>query len=636
MSLLTCDDLSLEFGDQTLLRHAYVSIDPAERICLIGRNGAGKTTLMKLITGEIQPDSGEIRYKQALRISQLQQALPGELHLTVHEYVAGGLAHLGRLIDEYRARSHEVTDKAALRDLEQLQHRIEAEGGWNLDKRVATVLTELGLPAEKHLKDLSGGWQRRVGLARALVSNPELLLLDEPTNHLDLAAMTWLEDRVRNYPGAVLFITHDRALLQRIATRIVELDRARLMSWPGDYRNFLRRKEEALDAEAKDKAEFEKKLAEEEVWIRQGIQARRTRNEGRVRALLALRAEYAERQRMKAQAKARIHIEQADAESGRKVIELNNVSHGYDDRLLIDRLTMKVMRGDRIGLIGNNGVGKSTLLRIMLGEAKPDAGTVKLGTNLEIGYFDQMRRELDPEKTIAEVVGDGRDYITLNGKKRHVIGYLRGFLFEAQRAMTPIKAISGGERNRVILARLFTRPTNLLVLDEPTNDLDIETLEVLEDRLIEYQGTLIIVTHDREFLDNVVTSTLVFEDDGKVRAYPGGFSDWARKGRQLTEADDPNRETRQSRAGASAKRQSGRPKKLSYKFKRELEQLPRKIASLEAEIAGLEAEIADPAFYAQSFEDIVQPTLARLDAQRHELEKHFERWAELEALSSPP
>ncbi|CAN5333192.1 ATP-binding cassette domain-containing protein [soil metagenome] len=638
MTLLTCDDLSLEFGDQPILRHTSFSIDPAERICLIGRNGAGKTTLMKLIIGEIQPDSGEIRYKQALRISQLEQALPDELHLTVHEYVAGGLAHLGRLIDDYRDKSHHATE-AALRDLEDLQHRIETEGGWNLDKRVETVLTELGLPADKRLEDLSGGWQRRVGLARALVSNPELLLLDEPTNHLDLAAMTWLEDRVRNYPGAVLFITHDRALLQRLATRIVELDRSRLTSWPGDYQNFLRRKEEALDAEAKGKADFEKKLAEEEVWIRKGIQARRTRNEGRVRALLALRREYAERQNMKPQAKARIHIEQAEAESGRKVIELNNVSHGYGGLKLIDRLSMKVMRGDRIGLIGNNGVGKSTLLRIMLGELEPDAGTVKLGTNLEVGYFDQMRRELDPEKTISEVVGDGRDYITLNGKPRHVIGYLRGFLFDAKRAMTPIKAISGGERNRVILARLFTRPTNLLVLDEPTNDLDIETLEVLEDRLIDYPGTLIVVSHDREFLDNVVTSTLVFEDDGKVRAYAGGFSDWVRRGRHLTETDDPNRAGRKPRDTGGARRPSRQPKKLTWKLARELERLPDTITSIEADIARLEAKIADPGFYAQSFEETVRPTLERLDMKRRELETHFARWTELEAmrnLNQPP
>ncbi|HUO83345.1 MAG TPA: ATP-binding cassette domain-containing protein, partial [Gammaproteobacteria bacterium] len=343
--------------------------------------------------------------------------------------------------------------------------------------------------------------------------------------------------------------------------------------------------------------------------------------------------EYAERQKMKPQAKARIHIEQAEAESGRKVIELNNVSHGYGGRQLIDKLTMKVMRGDRIGLIGNNGVGKSTLLRIMLGELKPDSGTVKLGTNLEIGYFDQMRRELDPEKTIAEVVGDGRDYITLNGKQRHVIGYLRGFLFEAKRAMTRIKAISGGERNRVILARLFARPTNLLVLDEPTNDLDIETLEVLEDRLIEYPGTLIVVTHDREFLDNVVTSTLVFEDDGKVRAYAGGFSDWARKGKHLTEADDPNRSDRKARGASTPKQPSRQPKKLTYRLKRELEQLPATIASIEQDIARLEAEIASPEFYVQSFEETVQPTLERLDTRRHELEQQFARWAELERLA---
>jgi ABC transport system ATP-binding/permease protein len=635
MPLLTLDDVSLELGDQPLLRHANLTLEAGERVCLIGRNGAGKSTLLRLITDEQQPDSGEIRRGQDLRISQLAQALPDELDQTVYAFVTGGLAHLAGLIEQYDRQSQRPLDAARLKELEELQQRIEAEGGWHLERRVETILTELELPADQPLRELSGGWQRRVGLARALVSNPELLLLDEPTNHLDLAAIEWLENRIRNYPGSVLFITHDRAFLQRLATRIVELDRTRLSSWPGDYQNFLRRKEEALHAESIERAGFEKQLAEEEAWIRQGVKARRTRNEGRVRALQAMRAEYAERQRFKPEPSARIHIEQSEQESGRKVIELKNVTHGYGGEPLIDHLSLKVMRGDRIGLIGNNGVGKSTLLRIMLGQLAPQRGTVKLGTNLRVGYFDQMRRDLDPDKTIAEVVSDGRDFIKLNGKDRHVIGYLRGFLFSAKRAMTPIKALSGGERNRVILARLFTRPSNLLVLDEPTNDLDIETLEVLEDRLAEYPGTLIVVSHDREFLDNVITSTLVFEPGSQVRSYVGGYSDWAQRGRRLAEMDDP-RQTKTKRRLASdpdAARATispgDPPKKLSYKFQRELEQLPDRIEALENEIAALEAQTNMPEFYAQPFEQ-VQPVLARLSIKKDELEKAVERWAALE------
>jgi ATP-binding cassette subfamily F protein uup len=639
MPMLTLDDLSLELGDQPILRHASLTIETGERVCLIGRNGAGKSTLLRLITGAQQPDSGEIRHSPDLRISQLAQALPDELRLTARAYVSGGLAHLASLIEQYHDQSQRRMDAAGLRELEHLQRRIEAEGGWDLGRRVETVLTELEIPGDARLEDLSGGWQRRVGLAQALVSNPELLLLDEPTNHLDLAAIEWLENRVRNYQGSVLFITHDRALLQRLATRIVELDRTRLTSWPGDYQNFLRRKEEALNAEVLDRAGFNRKLAEEETWIRQGIKARRTRNEGRVRALEAMRVEYAERQKFKPEQSARIHIEQSEQESGRKVIELKNVTHGYGGEPLIDKLSLKVMRGDRIGLIGNNGVGKSTLLRIMLGELAPQSGTIKLGTNLQVGYFDQMRRDLNPDKTIAEVVGAGRDYIKLNGKDRHVIGYLRGFLFSAKRAMTPVRALSGGERNRVILARLFTRPSNLLVLDEPTNDLDVETLEVLEDRLVEYQGTLIVVSHDREFLDNVITSTLVFEPGGKVRSYVGGFSDWARRGRQLAEKDDPNRaDTKNQRAPENANRtdapSESAPKKLSYRFQRELEQLPGRIETLEKEITALESQTADPEFYAQPFEQ-AQPVLDRLKMKKDELERAVDRWAELESQQLP-
>ena len=626
-SLVTLDDISLEFGDQPILRHASLIIENNERVCLIGRNGAGKSTLFRIITGCQEVDGGEIRRKHALRTSQLDQALPNELDQSVHEFVSGGLRHLGSLIEQYRLQSRQKLDPAGLRELEDLQHRIESEGGWNLSQRVDTVLTELDLPAEKFLRELSGGWQRRVSLARALVSNPELLLLDEPTNHLDLAAIEWLENQIRGYQGSVLFITHDRAFLQKLATRIVELDRSKLTSWPGDYRNFLRRKEETLHSEDTERAEFEKKLATEEAWIRQGIKARRTRNEGRVRALMTMRREYAEQQKFRRPRTARIHIEDSENESGRKVIELHNISYGYGRELLIKNLSLKIMRGDRIGLIGNNGVGKSTLLKIMLGELRPLSGSVKIGTQLDIGYFDQMRRELDPEKTIAETVGDGRDYIRLNGKDRHVIGYLRGFLFSAKRAMTPIKALSGGECNRVILARLFTRPSNLLVLDEPTNDLDVETLEVLEDRLVAYKGTLIVVSHDREFLDNVITSALVFEEGGNITRHAGGYSDWLGKGGHLAETDAPS--TDKHVPGSAGGTKSGGQKKLSYKLKLELEQLPQRIEALEADISVLEKQVNTTGFYARAFSEI-QPVLDELKAKQDELETAFKRWSELE------
>ena len=634
MSLLTLDDLSLQFGDQPILRNAFLEIEDKERICLIGRNGAGKSTLLKIITNEQQTDSGDIRYKHALRISQLTQALPTELHLTVREFVAGGLAHLGQLITNYEQQSHQKLDKNGLRELDDLHHQIDAEGGWNLDQRVDKVLSDLDIPRDKTLEQLSGGWQRRVGLARALVSNPELLLLDEPTNHLDLATIQWLEDRIRRYDGSVLFITHDRAFLQKLATRIVELDRTRLTSWPGDYKNFLRRKEETLNAEAIDKAQFEKKLSTEEIWIRQGIKARRTRNEGRVRALQALREEHIERQRFKPEQSARIHIEGSENESGRKVIEMHNVSYAYGDQKIIDKLNLKVMRGDRIGLIGNNGVGKSTLLNLMLGHLQAQSGRVKLGTNLDVAYFDQMRRELDPEQTIADIVGEGRDYIYLNGKERHVIGYLRGFLFSAKRAMTPVKALSGGERNRVILAKLFTRPSNLLVLDEPTNDLDIETLEVLEQRLVEYKGSLIVVSHDREFLDNIVTSTLVFEDNGTIQKYAGGYKDWLKQGKHLHEKDRVNSgEKKINKTDLPLENTSNKKIKLSYKLKRELEHLPSQIESLEEKISSLQNTIAKPKFYSSPYDE-VQITLQNLEQKQTELEQAINRWTELENMAS--
>jgi len=644
MAILTLDQIKLQFGDHTLFRGGSMSLEPGERVCLVGRNGAGKSTLLKIIMGRQELDEGELRMRQHLRISELKQTLPTELDEPVHVHVSRGLSHLKQLIDEYRARSQTELDEAGLRELQDLTHRIDAEGGWNPDVRVDTVLSEMGLPPDALLSDLSGGWQRRVGLARALVSNPELLLLDEPTNHLDLSAIEWLEERVKGYSqsqsGSVLFITHDRAFLDRLATRIIELDLGRFLSFPGGYRDFLRRKEELIETEKVEKADFEKKLAEEETWVRQGIKARRTRNEGRVRALMAMREEAAQRSELKRPKGPRIHIEGSDQESGRKVLELFNVQHSYgpaggDDEPVIRDLSLKIMRGDRIGLVGNNGVGKSTLLKLLLGELTPTRGTIKLGTNLQIAYFDQMRRELDPEATIVEVIGEGRDYITLNGKQRHVIGYLTGFLFSAKRAKTPIKALSGGECNRVILAKLFTRPSNLLVLDEPTNDLDVETLEVLEQKLVEYDGTLLIVSHDREFLDNVVTSVLVFEEGGVITRHPGGFSDWARKGRALAIMDDPvgdraKAQRKAARADAKAVAKAEAPAKMTYGEKLELRALPAKAAHQEALIAALQARIGDPDFYAQGYE-VTQPVLDDLAREQNELERITARWLELEA-----
>jgi ATP-binding cassette subfamily F protein uup len=447
------------------------------------------------------------------------------------------LTGIQALLDEYHRRSREELDPAGLRQLEELHRQIDTHGGWHIEQRVDATISELSLPADKSMHELSGGWRRRVALARALVQKPDLLLLDEPTNHLDIVTIQWLEDIVRSYDGCVMFITHDRAFLNRLATRIVEIDRGKLTSWPGDFKNYLRRKEESLEAESRANARFDKKLDQEEIWIRQGIKARRTRNEGRVRALMQMREERAKRQ--SPTRGARIYIEEAE-QSGRKVIRAKNVTYRFGDEPLIENFSIKIMRGDRIGILGNNGVGKTTLLRLLLGDIEPQSGTIKHGTNLEVGYFDQLRETLDEEKSVADNVGGGRTYIKLNGKDRHIIGYLKGFLFSPKRSVTPVKALSGGERNRIILAKLFTKAANFLVLDEPTNDLDMETLEVLEQRLTDYSGTLIVVSHDREFLDNVVTSTIVFEENGELREYVGGYSDWLRQGKALAEVDDPN------------------------------------------------------------------------------------------------
>ncbi len=627
MSLIRFDEVGLEFGEQKILVDADLAIEPGERVCLIGRNGAGKSTTLKLISGTIEPDRGEITRKADLVVAELAQTLPDAMDHSVRDIVRSGLDTVAGLLREYQSLSKQELDKAGMLELEALHARIDARDGWHIEQQVDTIVTDLELPADKTMSELSGGWRRRVALAQALVQKPDLLLLDEPTNHLDIATIKWLEDRVFAWPGSVLFITHDRAFLRKLATRIVEIDRGKLVSWPGNYDDYLRRKEKALEDEAAANARFDKKLAEEEIWIRQGIKARRTRNEGRARALEKMREVRAER--VAVEQKARIYIEEAD-QSGRKVIRARNVSYGYGENRIIEDFSIKIMRGDRIGLIGNNGVGKTTLLRLLLGELEPQSGTIKHGTNLEIGYFDQLRQTLDLEKSVAYNVGEGRTYIKLNGKDRHVVGYLKGFLFSPKRAMTPVKALSGGERNRVILAKLFTRPANLLVLDEPTNDLDIETLEVLEERLCDYQGTLIVVSHDRNFLDNVITSTIVFEEGGRVREYVGGYSEWVRHGHRLAETDTPGAGLEKAERERQ-RRESRRQTKLSYKDQRELDQLPAEIETLEARVESLQARVAAPDYYVQDAQT-VQSGLAELRDAEALLEARIERWGELESL----
>jgi len=628
-ALIRFDAVSLAFGDQVILTQANLQIEPGERLCLIGRNGAGKSSTLKLLTGKLEPDEGRIERQPGLDIAMLDQALAEGSERRVWDVVAEGMSEQTARIEAFRRLSADgQAQKSNLRELEMLEAAIEAGGGWSVDVQIDAIVTQMNLPSEEKMSELSGGWRRRVALAQALVRKPDLLLLDEPTNHLDISTIEWLEEEVRRFDGAVLFVTHDRGFVERLATRIIEIDRGQMRSWPGGYRDFLRQKDKADRDEDRRNALFDKKLAEEEVWIRQGIKARESRNEGRVRALQELREERAKR--IKRPRSAHIHLNESDQLSGKKVIEARNISHGYGDETLLKDFSLRVTRGERIGIIGNNGVGKSTLLRILLGELKPDSGSVKLGTHLEVAYFDQLRRELDTTKTVAEIVGEGRDYIHIYGKKKHIIGYLTDFLFSAKRAMTRVAALSGGERNRVILAKLFTQAANLLILDEPTNDLDVETLEALETRLSQYDGTLLVVSHDRYFLDKVVTSVLVFEGDATIKRYAGGYSDWARLHHALAtpEEDTPKRQT-----GKPERTEAPSPaRKLTYKLQRELDALPGQIEALEHNVEAIHKEVNAEEFYRGPHEQ-VQGKLEELNQLQRQLEAAVERWAELEAQS---
>ncbi|MBD3735995.1 MULTISPECIES: ATP-binding cassette domain-containing protein [Stutzerimonas] len=636
MTLLKFADVSLAYGTTPLLDRVSWQIARGERVCVIGRNGTGKSSMLSLVKGVRQPDDGEIWRAPGLKIGELPQELPRADERTVFDVVAEGLAGVGELLAEYHHLSMNIQNDADLEKLTHVQQALEAKDGWRLQQLVDSTLSRLQLPADRTLAELSGGWRRRVLLAQALVSEPDLLLLDEPTNHLDIGAIAWLEDALAGFNGAVLFITHDRAFLQNLATRILELDRGHLIDWNGDYASFLVHKEQQLAAEETANALFDKKLAQEEVWIRQGIKARRTRNEGRVRALKAMRAERSERRER--QGKASFQLESAD-KSGKQVIVAEHVSFAHPGgEPLIRDFSMVLQRGDRIGLLGANGSGKTTLLKLLLGELQPSSGSIHIGTKLEVAYFDQLRHQLDLEKTVIDNLAEGREFISIDGQNRHVLSYLGDFLFSPQRARTPVKALSGGERARLLLARLFSKPANLLVLDEPTNDLDVETLELLEEVLLGFAGTVLMVSHDRAFLDNVVTSTLVFQGDGEVREYVGGYQDWLRQGgspkllgiaeRAESRADKPQA-TEASTPATAPQVEPAAKKKLSYKLQRELDALPGKIDEVEQAIAAVQAEISAPAFYQQPSE-VTGATLARLESLQQELDTLVERWAELE------
>ncbi|MEZ9776646.1 ABC transporter ATP-binding protein [Vibrio sp. 10N.261.54.A5] len=634
MALLTIHNGQLAFGDHPLLDRADFVLQENERVCLVGRNGAGKSTLMKILSGNIIMDDGKMQITQDVVVSRLEQDPPRNEQGTVYDYVAGGLAEIGEQLKIY----HDLLDLIAidpseknLNRLTRVQEQLDHANAWRFEDRVSNVLAALKLTAETKLTDLSGGWQRKAALARALVCDPDVLLLDEPTNHLDVATIEWLEGFLKDFRGSIIFISHDRAFIKSMATRIVDLDRGKLSSFPGDYENYLVEKEEALRVEEMQNAEFDKKLAQEEVWIRQGIKARRTRNEGRVRALKKLREERLNRREV--QGKAVIQIDDGQR-SGKIVFEAENINFGFEGKEIVKDFSFNIMRGDRIALIGPNGCGKSTVLKLLLDQLKPDSGRLHCGTKLEVAYFDQYREILDPEKSVIDNLADGKQEVTVGGRERHALSYLQDFLFSPKRARTPVKALSGGEKNRLLLARIFLKSNNLLILDEPTNDLDIETLELLEDLLANYQGTLLLVSHDRQFVDNTVMTSWIFEGNGVIEEFVGGYHDaqqqrkQALEYRQVEKPSKPEKVVEETPKTAPVK---AKPKKLSYKLQRELEALPMRLEELETQIETLQEEVNDPSFFSKSVEQ-TQPVLDKLSAAEQELEVAFERWEELEAL----
>ncbi|MGD8111807.1 ABC transporter ATP-binding protein [Vibrio sp. TRT 17S01] len=634
MALLTINNGLLAFGDHPLLDNADFALQENERVCLVGRNGAGKSTLMKVLAGEVLLDDGKLTVTQDVVVSRLEQDPPRNEDGTVYDYVAGGLAEVGEQLKIYQDLLDLVANEPSEQNINKLartQEKLEHSGAWRFEDRIKNVLTALKLDGHTKLTDLSGGWQRKAALARALARDPDVLLLDEPTNHLDVTTIEWLEGFLKDFRGSIIFISHDRAFIKSMATRIVDLDRGQLASFPGNYENYLVEKEEMLRVEEMQNAEFDKKLAQEEVWIRQGIKARRTRNEGRVRALKKLRE--GRQNRREVQGKANIQIDDA-ARSGKIVFEAENVSYSIDGKSIISDFSFNVQRGDRIALIGANGCGKSTLLRLMLGELQPDSGKLHCGTKLEVAYFDQYREVLDPEKSVIDNLADGKQEVMVGERQRHALSYLQDFLFAPKRARTPVKALSGGEKNRLLLARIFLKSNNLLVLDEPTNDLDIETLELLEDLLANYQGTLLLVSHDRQFVDNTVMTSWIFEGEGIVEEFVGGYHDAQQQREQVIKSREAEKVVSKTKVVEETPKTVSpktKPKKLSYKLQRELEVLPAKLEQLEVEIETLQEQVNSSDFFSQSVEH-TQPVLDKLTALEQELEIAFERWEELEAM----
>ncbi|WP_047707706.1 ABC transporter ATP-binding protein [Plesiomonas sp. ZOR0011] len=639
MALINLTGAYLSYSDAPLLDHTELHIEPNERVCLVGRNGAGKSTLMKVLAGEQKLDDGRLQVQQDVVVARLEQDPPRDAQGSVFDYVAEGVEKVAQQLKDY----HDISLKIATDPSEQnlakmarLQEALDHCDGWRFESRIHQVMEQLNLKEDMALSELSGGWLRKAALARALVSDPDVLLLDEPTNHLDVDTIRWLEAFLKEYKGSIVFISHDRAFIRNMATRIVDLDRGILVSWPGDYDKYLEGKEEALRVEEQQNAEFDKRLAQEEVWIRQGIKARRTRNEGRVRALKALRRERAERREV--MGTSRIQVDDV-SRSGKIVFELENAGYEVDGKVLLKNFTTTIMRGDKIALVGPNGCGKTTLIKLLLGELQPTTGTVRCGTKLDVAYFDQYRAELDPEKTVMDNVAEGKQEVMVAGKPRHILGYLQDFLFHPRRAMTPVKALSGGERNRLLLAKLLLKPNNLLILDEPTNDLDIETLELLEELLAEYQGTLLLVSHDRQFVDNTVTTCWMFEGDGQVSEYVGGYHD----SRQQQEAVFATRAAQQPKAAAKpaeeAKPVAEKPRRtsstvrLSYKQQRELDELPALLEQYETRIAELQAEVENPEFFQKPHQETSR-VLNELAEVEQKLETAFERWEELENIKN--